>query len=312
MYACSPRWRGDWLSEEDAEIIFTQLSSKIRGSPYGRDGIGINFGLHFTGGEPFLNFDLLLKMTKMAQNHKIPAMFVETNSFWCIDDETTREKFSKLREAGLSGILISVNPFILEEVPFERTKRAVRISTEVFRDNVIVYQELFYHLFNQLNIKNTLSLQEYLQKAPHSLGFVELLPLGRTAYALGYLFKKYPAQTFFGISCKEELTREWHVHIDNYGNYMPGYCGGIAVGNAKNLNSLLKGIDLIKRPILNALVTDLQELYEIGKKKFSYNELGDGYISKCHLCIDIRKHIVQQSDEFEELRPREFYYHIED
>lgn len=312
MYACSPHWRGDWLSEEDAEKIFTQLSGTIQGSPHETHRIGINFGLHFTGGEPFLNFDLLLKITKRAQKYKIPSTFAETNCFWCTDDKTAREKLTQLKDAGLSGILISVNPFILEEVPFERTERAVRISAEVFRGNVIVYQELFYHLFNRLNIKNTLSLEEYLQKAPHSLRFVELLPMGRTAYVLGYLFKKYPAETFFGISCKEELTREWHVHIDNYGNYMPGYCGGISLGNATNMNSLLQGIDLSQRPILNAVVTDLKKLYEIGTKNFGYNELRDGYISKCHLCIDIRKHIVQQSDEFEELSPREFYSHLED
>lgn len=312
MYACSPRWRGDWLSEEDAEKIFIQLSGKIQASPHETHGIGINFGLHVTGGEPFLNYDLLLKVSKIAKKLKIPSTFVETNCFWCTDDKITREKLMQLKDAGLDGILISVNPFILEEVPFERTERAARISTEVFHHNVIVYQELFYHLFNQLHIKNTLSLEEYLQKTPHSLRFVELLPMGRTAYALGYFFKKYTAETFFGISCKEELTREWHIHIDNYGNYMPGYCGGISLGNAMDLNSLLQGIDLTQRPILNAVVTDLKKLYQIGAEKFGYNELRGGYISKCHLCIDIRKHIVQQSDEFEELRPREFYYHIED
>lgn len=248
----------------------------------------------------------------MAQKSKIPSIFVETNCFWCTDNKTTKEKLTQLKNAGLSGILISVNPFILEQVPFDRTERAVCISREIFGSNVIIYQEFFCHLFDNLNIKSTVPLEEYLQKAPNSLLYVELLPMGRVPYALGYLYRKHPARNFFGISCREELTREWHIHIDNYCNYMTGYCGGISLGDARNFNSLLEGIDLEERPIIRALVTDLQKLYDIGTKEFNYKERSEGYISKCHLCIDIRKHIVQQSNEFKELRPKEFYYHLED
>ncbi|MEM2685430.1 MAG: hypothetical protein QXH61_08350 [Candidatus Nezhaarchaeales archaeon] len=32
--------------------------------------------------------------------------------------------------------------------------------------------------------------------------------------------------------------------------------------------------------------------------------------SKCHPCIDIRRHIAQQTDRFKELKPKEFYYHL--
>lgn len=60
MYACSPEWR-DWISEEDIERILRQLAGKITPSPYGPDGVSLNHCLHFTGGEPFLNFEPLLK-----------------------------------------------------------------------------------------------------------------------------------------------------------------------------------------------------------------------------------------------------------
>lgn len=179
MYACSPRWKADWISERDAERILAQLAGKVQRSPLGPDAIGINHGLHFTGGEPFLNFDLLLKVTEMAHKLKIPSTFVETNCFWCIDDETTRKKLTRLKDAGLHGILVSVNPFILEYVPFERTERAIRISEDIFDGNVITYQEFFYHQFKRLNIKGSLSFEEYLQKAgTRSLSYIELLPMG--------------------------------------------------------------------------------------------------------------------------------------
>jgi hypothetical protein len=313
MYACSPRWKDDWISEKDVEKILTQLSGRIQGCPLGTDKIGVNYGVHFTGGEPFLNFDLLLKVVRMAHELRIPSTFVETNSFWCIDDKVTREKLLQLRDAGLHGILISVNPFILEQLPFERTERAVRIGREIFRENVILYQEFFYSQFKKLDIKDTLYLNGYLQKI--ELGGlyenVELLPIGRATYMLSYLYRKYPAKSFFSESCIEELTRGWHIHVDNYCNYMTGYCGGISLGDAREIDSICRGIDLKGRPILDALSNDLKRLFEFGVNEFDYKERKGGYISKCHLCVDVRRHIAQKTGEFEELRPREFYYHLE-
>jgi len=65
MYASSSKWSADWISEGDVEEISTQLSGKIQ-SPRDPNSVGINYGLHFTGGEPFLNFDLLLLRRHLA------------------------------------------------------------------------------------------------------------------------------------------------------------------------------------------------------------------------------------------------------
>ncbi|MBM5805613.1 MAG: hypothetical protein FJZ49_06110 [Candidatus Verstraetearchaeota archaeon] len=311
MYACSPRWSEDWIPKEEAERVLTLLAGRIQASSYGRDGIGINSGLHFTGGEPFLNFDLLKEVVRTAHGLGIPSTFVETSCFWCVDDETTRKRLVELKDAGLNGILVSVNPFILEKVPFERTERCARVSKEVFGWNVIIYQEFFYDLFRTLGLKNALPFEEFLRRAGRGvLQYVEMLLMGRATYTLGHLYRRYPARQFFGESCMEELTRGWHFHVDNYFNYMAGYCGGISLGDARDLDSLLQGIDLRERPILDALVTDMERLYEFGVKRFGYRELPEGYISKCHLCVDVRRHIAEQTGEFKELRPREFYYQV--
>ena len=313
MYACSPKWRNDWISIKDLEKVLTQLANKInKRYPPGFKKIGINYGLHFTGGEPFLNFELLLNAVKLASVLKIPATFVETNCFWCIDDDVTREKLIQLKDAGLHGILISVNPFILEHVPFERTERAARISRKIFGDNVIVYQEFFYHQFKNLIFKKNLDFERYLQKADiESLNYVELIPIGRVPLKLSHLFKKHPSKEFFGESCKEELTRPWHVHVDNYFNYITGYCAGISLGDARELDSICReGLKISEYPIIEALVTDMRELYELAVKEFRYVDLPIGYISKCHLCVHLRKHIIQQTNKFKELQPREFYFHL--
>ncbi len=308
MYACSPSWKSDWISEEDLKKVLAQLSGKIKENVYGPKSVGVNSGLHFTGGEPFLNFNLLLQAVQMAVKHRIPSVFVETDCFWCVNEETAREKLRQLKDEGLNGILISVNPFILEQVPFEKTQRAIRVAREVFGRNLMVYQEVFYRQFERFRLKSALRFEEYLKLYADSLSFAELIPMGRVPYKLGFLYRKHPAGQFLAESCRNELTREWHVHVDNYCNYMTGYCGGISLGDARRLNTICsEGVDLEEHPVLKALANNLGELYELGVEEFGYKETSEGYISKCHLCVDVRKHIVQETDEFSELSPREFY-----
>jgi hypothetical protein len=62
--------------------------------------------------------------------------------------------------------------------------------------------------------------------------------------------------------------------------------------------------------VLDALATGLGELYKLATESFGYIPLADGYVSGCHLCLDIRRHLVRETDEFEELAPKEFYTHL--
>jgi len=306
------------MNLDDAERILAQLSEILaRKHPKGSSEVGVNLGVHFTGGEPFLNFDLLLEVTKIADRLGVPSTFAETNCFWCVNDDATEEKLSKLRDEGLKGILISSNPFIVEQIPFERIERAIRLSRKIFTRNVMIYHELFHSQLRRLSFNGTLSFDEYLRsmrdKDPHSLfeslSFHSILPMGRTPYKLGYLYKRYSARLFFGESCMGELTRDWHIHIDNYCNYITGYCAGISLGDAKDIRGICQGIELADHPIIGSLVSPrgIERLSEFAVKEFGYIELEDGYMSKCHLCVDIRRKIVEETDQFRELKPREFY-----
>jgi hypothetical protein len=67
-----------------------------------------------------------------------------------------------------------------------------------------------------------------------------------------------------------------------------------------------EGIDLEERPVLKFLIDgDFEGLYRFAEG-FGYEEAGEGYLSKCDLCLDIRKFLVSQSH-FDELQPRQFY-----
>jgi hypothetical protein len=295
------------------EELLSQLAGRIRPSPWGAQAIGLNHGLHFTGGEPFLNFPLLLEATAMAGELGIPSTFVETNCFWCRDDGTTRERLELLAEAGLKGIMISVNPFYAEYVPFERTERCIRLSHQVFGSNVAVYQLAYYHLFRQLGIKGRLPLEDYLRLTGSGrlADQVELFLMGRAARQLKALYPTYPARVFFHEPCRPSVLRDWHNHFDNYGNFMPGYCGGISLGHWGDLDLLeSEGIDLDAHPVLGFLIAeDIGGLFQFAQD-YGYQESPEGYVSKCDLCLDLRSHLVSKAD-FEELAPKEFYTHLE-
>lgn len=313
MYGCSPKWKG-WISEEDLRRILNQLAGKIMPSRYGPQGVELNYGLHFTGGEPFLRYELLLKAVEIASRLKIPSTFVETNCYWCASNQVTGEKLKLLREKGLKGILISVNPYYLEYVPFERTERGIKVSQEVFgQGNVMIYQRGYHQLFKKLAIKGRVSLEDYLNlvKRDDLARRVEMFLTGRAVYKLKEFYPKYPPSYFFHQACRPPFLRNWHNHFDNYGNFLPGYCGGISLGDCRNLGQLLEeGLDLDQKPVLKFMINeDFKGLFQFAQH-LGYQELPEGYISKCHLCLDIRKCLLAKG-EFEELRPKEFYSHLE-
>lgn len=312
MYACSPKWDEDWISKADLERGLSLLASHIQPSPGGPSSISLNHGLHFTGGEPFLNYELLLRATGIAHRLGIPSLFVETNCYWCRDDEMVRDRLRQLKDAGLRGIMISVNPFYAEYVPFERTERCIAISQQVFGRNMFVYQLDYYHQFRQLGIRDRISLEEYLELIPgERLGQrVEMFLMGRAARQLRAFYPTYPAQTFLGKPCRPPFLRSWHNHFDNYGNLIPGYCGGISLGSWYDLDDLSRqGIDTVARPLLGLLAReDVSGLLAFAQER-GYREIAHGYLSKCDLCLDIRMYLVSQGD-YRELRPRAFYEHV--
>jgi hypothetical protein len=313
MYFCSPEWEADWIKEEDLRDCLSLLSGKISSAPWGNQFVSLNHGLHFTGGEPFLNYNLLLKAVEIADEYDIPSTFVETNCYWCTNDKITREKLVNLKEAGLKGIMISVNPFYAEHIPFERTERCIRISRDLFGENVMIYQLEYYRQFKQLGIQTTISLEDYERLAINenlaAAGGVEMFLMGRANRQLRDFFPTYPGQAFFQQPCTTPVLRNWHNHFDNYGNIMPGYCGGVSLGDWREINELVEdGINLEDKPVLRFLISeDVEVLYHLGRD-FGFRENPSGYISKCDFCFDIRKHLFE-TEAFAELRPKEFYLH---
>lgn len=317
IYACTPDWEGGWISREDLSSILETLSGEIVPAPGGPERVALNHGLHFTGGEPFANFELLREAVRTAEELKIPSTFVETNCFWATDPDRAREMLGLLKEDGLKGILISVNPFYLEYVPFERTENAIRASLGVFGENTFVYQLEYFRRFKKWGVRGSVPFEEYLtfEKREHVLQNVEFFLMGRAPYKLREFLTGYyppcPSSAFFREPCVTPFLRPLHNHFDNFGNYVPGFCAGISLGDIRRLDWLAtSGIDTEKRPVLKFLIDgDLSGLYRFAVD-LGYGESFEGYLSRCHLCMDVRRHLVDAGD-FPELSPAEFYRHLE-
>jgi hypothetical protein len=316
MYACTPKWKSGWIGDDDLDALLRQLARTVVPAPYGPGSIGLSHGLHFTGGEPFLKFDLLARAVGKADALGIPSLFVETNGFWARKDGETRERLEHLRERGLRGIMISVNPFYLEFVPFERTERVVRAALKVFGENTFVYQVEYFRQFKALGIEGTLPLDDYLEQEGIAdfARRVEFFMAGRAPFALEGRFERFfpkvPADRLLDGGCQPPFLRPWHNHVDPEGNYMPGFCGGISLGDARQLDRLMQeGVDVDDRPVLGFLMDeDLRGLLGYARER-GWRERKAGYFSRCHLCTDIRRHLVRDGD-VPELRPREFYEHL--
>ena len=74
LYACGPEW-SEWITLERLRESLEVLSRWRH-----------EFQVHYTGGEPFMNFPLLLEAVKLTREMGIDQ-FVETNAFWCTSED---------------------------------------------------------------------------------------------------------------------------------------------------------------------------------------------------------------------------------
>ncbi len=307
VYASSPKWK-KWMTADDACQYLKNVNEY---APSQR-------GLHIGGGEPFLDFDLTLKIVELCVENRVPLQYVETNASWCDSDDKTAKMLTELRDSGLPALLISASPFHNEFIPFEDTERAVRIAMDIFGEyNVIVYTNYYYQQLSQFDKTKKLPFNRYINttgREKAAQDFVReyhLIPCGRAITRLGYLYERKPASVFFNQNCQPEFQNPNHIHIDPAGNYIPSFCAGISLGNARDLGKIYKGIDLQKFPILEILSTQgVEGLLKFGKDQFNYVERPAGYIAKCDLCQDIRQLITSITDQFAELTPVEFYQNL--
>lgn len=294
LYNCRGNWK-DWIGVEKFEEYLKTLKN-----------ISSFISLHLTGGEPFINFPLLLESVKICKNYEIP-FFVETNCYWAKNEEATKEKLNKLKENGLNSIMLSYSIFYVYKVPIENFENAMKKSFEIFgKENVTFYTMNAYKIVKEVGITGTMNFEKCVKIIGEKkfLNFLRdyIVPKGKCLYTLENWFFKFSPEKFKGANCIAEFLNPYHIHIDLYENYIPSFCSGITLGNYKDV--LENGINTNDK-ILRFLMTDIYELL-LWSESYGYKRK-DGYINKCHLCLDIRKFLIENKFKFDSLKPEEFY-----
>jgi len=305
LYNCGPGWK-DWMDPET--VTEALLATKHWTHPY---------RVHLTGGEPFHNIPLLKHAIREASRLGIHH-YVETNAFWCTSKEKAVTVFSELKSDGLEQILISCSPFHAETIPPSRTFAAIEAAIEVFGpEGVQVYLP---HCVRQLQLfdpARTTPISRYverfgLEKAGRMLwdGYY-IIPAGRSGYRLGFLTRRWPAEHFRGDDCRREILFAHHSHLDLYGNYISWFCGGLTIGSWRRMAQLIQDFQHGRYPTLVHALIDRGPfgLYEMASSSFGYVQDPGGYAGKCHLCVDVRRHLCSVS-EWPELQPKAFYSNI--
>jgi hypothetical protein len=268
--------------------------------------------VHLAGGEATLNSELLLAVVQMAIKHDVRLSYLETNAAWCADLDETFRRLTRLKEAGLPGLLVSASMFHLEFVPFAYTRNCVDAACQVFgRHNVLIWLPHMYAALDQMpdhhrtwrlsEFCDHFGLARYDERLP---GLYQTIAAGRAPEALRECYTSYPAERFASERCGHDLCSTTHFHIDLYGNLITGFCAGIASGSIDDLHP---EITPDRSPIVHTLCEEGPfGLSELAKHEHGFVHRHEGYVSKCDLCYDVRRQL-HTTARFSELRPVDYY-----
>ncbi len=305
LYNCGPYWRG-WMKEADLQAAMQNVQ---RWAP----GIQI----HLSGGEPFLNFPLLLRAVEIAHEYRL-SVYAETSACWCNQADLVYERFEALCKAGLDAILISCSPFHAEKIALRKTLLAINAGLDIFGlQGVLVYLPDWIEQIRRFGLDEPVPLRTYQRAYGHDTAGVlfwegyGLISGGRAGYFLGDYTERLPASAFEGDHCRLEILHPHQAHFDLFGNFILGYCGGLSMGNWHNLAALVEQANSGNYPeIVKVLIEQgPYGLSCLAEAEYGYTPLHSGYAGKCHLCVDVRRHL-SRSGEFPELQPAEFYAHL--
>jgi hypothetical protein len=301
IYNCGSGWE-EWITEEAIETALGATISWDR--PY---------QVHLTGGEPFLNFPLLLHAVATCADLGIPV-YVETNAGWCVNEELTFRRFNELRQVGLQAVQISCSPFHAAYIPPERVLRAIEQATAVFSpQRVFVFMQSWLDEVVSKGMTTSTPLEVYLnQYGTETAGrmFWEgygLISGGRAGYRLGEMTGRYTAEHFRRQTCRGEILFAPHSHFDLYGNIIPAFCGGLTIGSWREIEQVTKSFQQGNFPELIKILIHHGPygLFKLAKMS-GYTQIPEGYSGKCHLCVDLRAFLNTTSNH-PELKPETFY-----
>lgn len=252
---------------------------------------------HIGGGEPFIDFESLLTLAKIARETGIIIEYVETNAYWvrAMDDEDVLRKLSALQSVGIDALCISADEYHAEFIDPALPLKLAEICRKVGFEHFLWQTQLNRLRFNG----RAITLQKDFPRRPVQ----ELL-------------------TYHADGCRG-LTSVGHFHVDLHGRYIPPGCTGIVLPLEEVLNGTLdvrsanwpgghRAMAADSRFVaFNALYSGgVSALYALAKER-GFVEDSEGYPAPCTLCFYIRAFLSELPD-FPELDAAHYKHALED
>lgn len=280
LFGCGPRLRSRPMSAADGLDFLRQLHDLDR-------------VVHIAGGEAFLYWDVLAELVEAAGRKGIAPHFIETNSSWAVNDGIVRDRFRRLRDAGVLGMYFSADPFHFMYVPPENYLRARAIACEIFEPRHLSGSDI-----------GPEKAEEFVRigRDPERLAAYARshapMIVGNAAARLAPYFPDVPVESLdlrpgpessFSSGCYRSVVPPivWEVHVDPYGNIQTN--SGVILGSARRTavrDVLSRGV-AGDNPIVSAIARNGPKgLLELAKAKGC--QIPSHAKTKCHLCFLVR------------------------
>ncbi len=281
VYASSPSWPKDYMTKEKADEVFKMLKD-----------LGCH-SVHIGGGEPLLRPDDIFPVLEAAKRHHMSIEYIETNASWFKDEATAELLLNKLIMYHVHTLLISIDPFHNEYIPFQKVKGLIKVCQKAnmgvfpwlmeFWPDLDAMDDTIPHA---LEAYAALYGQDYVSNLPKRYG---LNLRGRALQTFKATMKMETVEKMMDASvpCRL-LSGTHHFHVDVYGNFIPQTCPGLAI----QLKDLAQGVDPKKYRILDTLDSvGIKGLLNMAIEQYHYKPKLE-YAGKCDLCFDIRRFLV--------------------
>lgn len=297
-HKASPHRNGGFITEE----MTTKILSKL-------EEMGCS-SLHIEGGEPFLYPEELLRTVKQVHESKITLEHIVTNCSWYKNQKDTLQLLQNLQENGLHRLLLKVSPFQNEHIPLKKVKNVQQAAT-LLGINTLIWDNEVYPDVAAFDDSKTHPLSKYVKT--YGEEYMSKLANCYNVSFAGRTFDLYekhlPKYTICDLmrqnqGCDHDFPTETHFHVDMLGNFIFSHTNGVTI----HVDDLGKNLDPKKYPFLHILINGgIESFYKLARSKYDYKPKAE-YLSKCHLCYDIRSFLVKEHRvDSPDLQPREFY-----
>jgi len=293
LYACSPERTDGYINEETAETVGALLRTAGCHS------------VHIGGGEPFLDFDGLLRLVRILVEADITVEYIETNAYWASDQTKCESYLRELRRAGAGALCISLDPFHAEYVPIglplSLAETCMRVGFRCF-----LWQDRFLPMMARLDKNKTHSREgmeklispQYVLETANSYG---LHYGGRALSIEAEISERKPVSSVINNRSCRSLVSGDHFHVDMFGRYIPPGCTGIAIP----LSEAVQGIPDGKYPVYEMLLAGGINAMLLYAKSKGFLPSEVGYPSGCALCFHTR-HWLSENAPTPELDPEHY------